>query len=479
MTDPRLKLSERLGVAALVGLGAWVLLGGDRLIGIANSGDFERVMSWGGVTYMTDVYTEKYFSWVVPTFKYYFWPPLSFGWYFSSEGLFVKAAATIAWFTNWNTFDLRWIGAVHLAAYAAALALLFRGWRAATGSSGLWLLPALALVLGDVGYLVYFHSFYSEPAAIIFLVATVGLGLQLAATAPADVTEKLLNRFFLALALFMTAKTQNLTLAAPIMAYAGWLWWRNPQAAWRPRVAKLGAGLVLLAIFQYGLNPPHMTEANKFATVFNGILKDSPDVKADLVALGLPPGFAPLAGHDIFWADRVPFHVHGAAFRKTFFGTHSHRKVVDFYMRHPDRFLTKLQVTASHSYTLRPGYLGNFPHSQGVAEGAKSDRWATWSRFKEDQLPHTLPFSLGVGFVAATGLGLAAVLDRGRLRRGPATFLLALVGMAAIAFVTPIIGDGESDMDKHMFLYNMLFDLGVVLASGVLASLALPRRSAS
>jgi len=43
----------------------------------------------------------------------------------------------------------------------------------------------------------------------------------------------------------------------------------------------------------------------------------------------------------------------------------------------------------------------------------------------------------------------------------------ALVGViGAISFLIPVIGDGEADLSKHLFLFNAVFD--VMFVSGIL-----------
>lgn len=448
---------------ALAGLVTWLLLG-TPLHGIANSGDFERIMAWGGVTYQTESYAEKYFSWVVPGFKYFFPPPLAVGWYPSSEALLVKLAATLGWLFNATRFDLRWLAVVHTAALGAAVALLMRGWRAATGMSPVWLVPGVLLVLADEAYLLYFNSFYSEPATEIFLVAMVGMALWLSrAEGP---TTRLIQGFFAAAALLMTAKTQNFALALPLFAFAARLYLAYPGAAWRRLVPRLGGAIVVLAVAQVLVNPPFMTEANRFGAIFNGILKDSPDPHGDLRWLGLPDAYLPLAGHDIFWAaDNHPVDITAPAFRQAFFNRLGHRAVATFYLTHPDRLLLKMEATASHAFTLQPGYLGNFEHDAAHPTLDHSARYVTWSAFKEHTLPHTLGFVLGLG-TALLALWAAAYASW-RSGRRALEFLLALGAMGAIAFVTPVLGDGESDFDKHMYLFNAIFDLGLTLTAGL------------
>ena len=64
-----LTLPERLGIAFLVLFAAGLIMGVP-VVGMANSGDFERLLMWGGLGYAGQDFEAKYFHWVVPTFAY-------------------------------------------------------------------------------------------------------------------------------------------------------------------------------------------------------------------------------------------------------------------------------------------------------------------------------------------------------------------------------------------------------------------------
>ena len=62
------------------------------LVGQANNGDFERLMRWGQIRYITQDYDEKYFAWVNHEFRIAGNPWLGYG-FPSSEAVFIKLSA--------------------------------------------------------------------------------------------------------------------------------------------------------------------------------------------------------------------------------------------------------------------------------------------------------------------------------------------------------------------------------------------------
>lgn len=82
-----------------------------------------------------------------------------------------------------------------------------------------------------------------------------------------------------------------------------------------------------------------------------------------------------------------------------------------------------------------------------------------WSEWKKNALPHSLSFFtllLLIYAVAIWRLWTKASALGGKLaaETGAAVVLIAI-----LSFVIPLIGDGVTDIGKHLFLFNACFDL--------------------
>lgn len=429
------------------------------MLGIASNGDFERLMKWGGLAYATSSYEEKYFGWVNREFRFETDPWRGRLGFPSSEALFIKPAAILSYgFFSREHFDLRWLGLAHLLGYAAALWLLLRGWATATGRTAFWLLPGLLFLFCDLGYTAYFNSFYSEPATLIFLFAMTGAGLRLAARN--GVWDVLL--FCLLAGLFIAAKPQLFPLIPLVLLYAGSIALRNSDRRVRATLAAFSL-LLLLAVVSFNFIVPKYARNGRYHSVFYGLLKDSRAPAQDLIDLGLDPKFAVLADTTIFDAD-LPIDIASAEFRHSFYDHITHLKILRYYLTHPTRLLAKLNVSAQNAYSLRLPYAGNYEKASGMPAQAKASRWARWSEFKERRWPKSFAFLVvycgGLLLLILSGYR-TATLEGKRVRE----FLLLLWAMLPIAFVTPILGDGESDLVRHLFLFNALFDLSLLFLS--------------
>ena len=166
--SPRLREGPTVVASlALVGLAAIVLyqLLAPPIVGLADNGDYERIMLRFGLFHESDEYDDRYWKYLNLRFRIgEETDPIR---YASSQELVVGAAWLAAKAVSSDTFHLRVLGVFNaILLLAAAGLLLFTARRlglACTIALGLILL----LMVGDVGYVAYLNSIYSEPASLV------------------------------------------------------------------------------------------------------------------------------------------------------------------------------------------------------------------------------------------------------------------------------------------------------------------------
>jgi hypothetical protein len=131
--------------------------------------------------------------------------------------------------------------------------------------------------------------------------------------------------------------------------------------------------------------------------------------------------------------------------------------------------LTELQVAAQSAAINRPSYLGNYERSAGLPPKSLSNRWSIWSLAKKRFLPKSLWFYVGY-FGLYFFMVLYAVI---RSNNKQARLLLELCGalglMAALQFFA-VLGEGENELIKHLFLFDALFDMTLLITIAWLAN---------
>ncbi|WP_309122112.1 hypothetical protein [Paenibacillus sp.] len=431
------------------------------VVGMADNGDFLRVMKTAGFDYASDglTYEDKYFDYAILQFRN---APLGFGGYASTHLLllFVAKAAN-ALLHPGGLFQITSLGAVYAACFAAAIVLIYRGLQA-NRATKLVVAALLVAVYTDVAYAAYYHSFYGEPVSLIGFLLAIGCGLH-AARAPGRFR---LWAYFAAAVLFMGAKSQNFAVG---LVFCGSLLALG-RAAPGPRTRKLAlalsAAVLLLTAAFYAAAPKELKKINLYQTVFYGVLKHSDDVPADLRELGLPAELAPLAGTNFFEAGTAIPQT-SPALDALFYDRIGHLDVALYYAKHPRKLLERLERAADDASTIRPYYLGNYAEGEGRGPGAVHLKGAWWSEGKKAHMPRSVYAAAAVAALYTALLASRRVAALTGLRAHGALYGAPFI--AAIAYVTPLLGDGDADLAKHLFLYNVAFDFMAVCAAGLAA----------
>jgi hypothetical protein len=422
------------------------------VVGLANNGDFERVMGYVGFQYMTDDRSEKYFSWIVT--KFAFGPP---GWFRS--GL-VTSETLLAWIARLVSqpfaplFDLRVLGAIHAALLVTGLGLLVSA-AEPLGRSAQWVAAALLVFFfTDVGYVAPLNSFYSQAASLVFLLLTLGVAARSIAFRRRSPAPALI--FFLLAALFTGSKPQEAVQGVLLAAFGLRLYWQTGRSVVRQPAAWLAAGLLAFSAWYLRATPPAISDVARYHKVFMELLPSSPDPAGDLRDLGLDPAWVSASGKIAYQPG--PFS--DPAFREAFLSRFSYARLVRFYLTHPGRLASTLAHGGEQALRLRHPRFGNFEHRPGVAPGTKSAAFSAWSDARLRLPGHAW---IWIAFLLAGNLAFAAVL----LRRSPpgdglaAQALVLLVAMAATAFLVCVLSNAHGDLPRTLYVFHALCDLMV------------------
>jgi hypothetical protein len=445
---------------------AWQLFA-DPIVGLASNGDYWRITEPVGLYYADPPEDEN--AYLVRT--YVSGEADDWAGYRSSELLLVRVALALdRTFSNNDLFDIRVVGAVHSALYLLGAGIVLAGVRRFSLAPRIAVNGLLLLFFTDVAYVSYFNSFYSEPASLIFLMLMAGFGLLLISREQDDPwRDSVLVMFFLAALLLIIAKPQNGPLAIPL-GLIGFRLYGLPLRPRREQITSyllpggLAVGLIIVGLVNpFIAHPDGFREANLFNVVFAEILGNSDDPEADLRAMGLDEDLVEYAGTHAYQPGSP---VTEDSFHPRFFDHIGYREIGVFYLRHPTRFLDLMSRGAEHSATMRPDYLGNFEEATGKPPRAQSQTFAIWSNWKPRLYSNSLIFLTGF---FAVSLAASLVIHRHfRAHRSlqlSSEFHIALLAMAGMQFVIPLIGEGEFEIVKHLFIFHALSDMALVVFS--------------
>jgi hypothetical protein len=437
------------------------------VIGLANNGDFERVMGPVGFQYLTQDRAEKYFSWINTKFAHA--PP---GWYRSglltSEVLLARAARTVGKpFAVSGVFDIRVLGTIHILLMLTGLGLLVSATKPLPRIAQ-WVGAGLLLLLfTDVGYAAPLNSFYSQAASLVFLLLTLGVLARWIVRPGPNLRFEV--PFFLLAALFITSKPQE-AVQAPLLAAAGlrlgFAAGLGSRVVWR-RPALWGAALLcVLSVWYYRQTPPEIADVARYHKVFMELLPDSPDPGQDLADLGLDPSWTRAIGTTAY-PTSSPFN--DPTFRAAFLERFRYTRLMRFYLSHPARLYSAIRRGGLPALRLRHPRFGNFERSAGFPAGAQTRAFAWWSGVRLAPPGHPLIW-IGMLFGAnflAVGASYRRASPTGRMGREG---ILLLVAMAIMAFTVCVLSNAHGDLARHFYVFHALCDL--ILVADVLWAIA-------
>ncbi len=445
------------------------------VLGLADNGDFARLMLFFDLTHAPSDQNDRYFGYfarhyVVDAAEAKKYSPPGF---ISSELAFIAGAFSVNRLFGKTSFDLLQLSAVHIAALAGCTYFLLFATKAFAGSRRTNTIILSSIIFTDIAYIAYFNSFYSESATFLLFLAVVACayGAMSSRRRPAAC----LVGYFVAVAAFLLAKYQNLVLL-PIFLFFGGLLVKR----WGG-IKYFQAYLVFALAACYGgyqfyiSSPSAIDDAVLYNSVFNGILVDSPTPQDDLAALGLDRGLAGHAGSTAFQPDSLRFN---PDFLSKFRETVSFGRVFRFYLARPGRLITALNRTVTQAFELRPK-LGNYEKSAGHPPLSLSKSWAMWSTLRSAVLPRNLWFVLSIGILYLALLSRRWLRDKDRLARLNLEWsaMIPLMALAQLLVIT--VSDGISDLTKHAYLFNLLVDYMLVAMGAQLLTLLMHQERSS
>ena len=439
-------------------------------VGLADNGDYERIMGYAGFQHTTAVPAERYY--VFFRTRYAIAPAGWFrGGYHSSETLLALAARSAhLLFGGGGVFDIRTLGAIHAALFLLAVGGILRACRGLALSTQLVVAALLVFFFTDVGYAAPFNSFYSQTASLIFLLLTCAAAAEGVRRGGLDGGPLL--AYFAAALLFTASKPQEAPSALILAAYGVRLAAPAPRRAWRSSAAVFAVLLCAFGVWYASRSPRTLRAATMYQIVFDDLLARSPDPKSDAAALDLDPAWMRLAGTNAYAPDSPLL---DPGFQQRLLERTGYRRILGFYALHPGRLADRIERAGEHAWSLRPR-LGNFERSPGHPGFALSDRFSLWSRIRA--LLGAFPMSAMALLVAANAVAALGTRreasDRGRLFRDG---ILALAVLSVLSFAVVALAQAPADESRSLYSHHAECDLLLIADAGWVAQALATRRA--
>ncbi len=330
-------------------------------------------------------------------------------------------------------------------------------------------------------YLAYLNTFYQETASFIFTL-TLLAGIVLLKRNSRSKGLFLLS--LLCVILLAGAKCSTFyipLLAIPILYYcrfSGETLRRVLLHYFRTGIL-LTAGIVVAAI--YFTFQPEMMHYNRYNSLFDGVLTFSKNPQNRLAELGLDD-YSACVGHSAYSAE-------GAQFIGGHLDKLSHLNTLHVLWKEPVILFRVAAHAAGNMQDVSLDYLGKYAYNdpRSKLEGAivpdcemRSETpppWSAcnlWAALKFRIFPIGYVFFLTCFFYIiffGVGLGQPGICGE-----------LSIIGLfaalaCAVDMLIAILGDGRSELIKHLFLANLLFDIATIACFNLAVLLTIVKTS--
>ena len=434
--------------------------------GLADNGDFYRAMYTNGIYKLLGTHY-NYFDFVTQKFglmKYYNdYRSVNF----SSQPLFVKVAIGLnKLFYSKTVFDIRFMGIVNVIPYLGGIYLLTDALTYPAKRFRNYLIAGLVvLVFGDSSFTLYLNSFFAEPQMLGLTLISFSAVLLLARQRYRR-RWPLVALYFVCTVLLITNKSQNAPLALSfVVVTIGLLFLPHFNAM---RVYLL-AGMVMILItggLTYKLIGQDFVDIDTYQTFSHGILTQTDDPSKDLAQNGIDEQYALMQSQDYYAKQFATIQASGSYVKKNLVSKLGVGWVLKYYATHLKQFGKLMDLAAADVMITQVKAVGDYTQASGAPAGKQLTFFTTYSQIAGAFFPQKFAFNclLVVALVMVYLVGFYNDLRQQRIE-GVLRFFLVLGFLSIFIFVPiiSIIGDGDADLAKHLFMVPVSIDLIVLL----------------
>lgn len=362
-----------------------------------------------------------------------------------------------------NYFDIISLSLILLALHSISIVVLFKNLKTGIMTYDIAILLLTVIFFYDISYLLYYNSLFGE--SVILSGFLMWFSILLSLLQNEKKSNFMLVLYFVSAIIFVGAKVANIPLGFIIALFSIYFFIDVKTTGKKILVITGICFLLATSVYFYKAIPEWMKKPNNYHSVFFGILKNSDNPDKDLEKLGIDTKYSVLANTNVY-VNLKGFDIYSEEFQKEVYDKAGPVEVSLYYLKNPGRMFEKLNLSAEASLILRPPYLGNYQIEDHTEIVKFAKRFSIWEWIRKQ--------FTGYAFILVTSVFLLyfAVLfyqfclykkQRGNLLIGLITAKLMLMIFAGSQWIFPVIGNGEADLIKHMFLFNLLFDTMIII----------------
>lgn len=439
--------------------------------GLADNGDFFRIIHNLGLSHLGGTDTDNYFNYFTDKYwltSYFIDNKVSF---LSTQTIVIIISSGInCIFNHNNIYDIRFLaliyGIIYLVAsfiilkfIVLAVKTIFKNENSIFICVISWLFPILFIfIFGDFSYLLYFNSFFGEPLSFTMLLMLVALTIKILVSKKPNIL--LLILYFVTMVMFIGAKQQNAPIGLLFVLFGLRLMTLFKNKSWRIAVILGCIVIAVSSIVTYVAITGDIRYINQYNSLTTGFMRYSASAE-NLKAIGLDPQLDILKNSTVY--DRYPVIITDSPIMyKEMYNQISINKIALYYVKNPGLLMRQFQSALSSSFIIKAGMVGNYLKSYGKPPLAKTYFFSVYSTIKELVLSYSTGFVIFIFCIFSLALGYVYYqFFKTRYKRGllAIEFILLIALMGIMQLLITIVGSGDADLAKHLFLFNVDFDL--------------------
>jgi hypothetical protein len=439
-------------------------------VGVADQGDFDRIMSISGLTLldsdMNNPNFTRFYNYIITDYKITHIDNVFMTIVGSSLSYLIVLINTICKLLGQTIFKTQYLAIAYSIIYILTFSIILKSLNIKNNRKFIIIAVLTLFIFFDGNYLIWFNSLYGEPMMLVTLllfIASVFNYIHYKYVIKG--TEKTFSKILFILLsafLFLGSKLQVLTSLPFIMIFIIKILWDNKRSLNKTGLITLCALLCIVIAYPIGIsmNSGSLNKDTQYNSVFYGILNGSKSPEQDLIDLGLNPDMAVEAGKHAYLdsSDYVKYIPRTEITTKDFYNKISNSKLAKFYLTHPARLLNGMEYTASKAFYTSTS-LGKYSQGYSQIPVTKFHRFTLWSYLRENMLPKNLFFIASVYLVILLCSFYKYIKNRYNLEIKTKILLLwTIMIISAIQFPMPFVGNGQADTAKQLFLFNFIFD---------------------
>jgi len=454
-------------------------------VGVADQGDFNRIMSVSGLSllasYINNPNFTRFYNYIITDYKISHIDN-AFTTIVSSSLVYLIVIITYICKAFGHTiFKTQYLAMFYSTIYILALSIILNSLNIKDKAKFSLVSLLTLFIFFDGNYLVWFNSLYGEPMMIVTLllfIASVFNYIHYKYILKG--TEKIMSKIvyiLLATFLFLGSKLQVFTSLPFVIIFVGKIMWDNKRTLNKSSLITLCILLCIVITYPIGIsiNSESLNVDTQYNSVFYGVLNGSDTPQQDLIDLGLNPDMAVEAGKHAYLnpSEYVKYDPSADITDQEFYNKIGNAKLATFYITHPIRLLKGMEYTASKAFYTSTE-LGKYPQIYSETAVTEFHRFTVWSSFRENIFPKNLFFIISVYLIIFFFSVYKYFMNKSNSEIKTKLLLLwTIMLIGAIQFPMPFVGNGQADTSKQLFLFNFIFDsLLIVIFSYILFTIA-------